>query len=342
MKKTHHICHCQTTLNFEEIHYTWNIVDFWNVYHSLHNLVAYECENLPFNIIVYFDKKNKELRFCSWFNDKQRINVNYCADVEITGEPIGDPIKRIVGICKENIYLSHDEFLYRASIEKLREQESLYLPNGTLTISFQFEVLENIFHNTISENVVEDLRVLNIDTLVSNEESDSLVKFVIDKKYLYINKDLLCSKSTVFEAMFNSEMEENKNNEIKISDIKFDVFNHLLLYVESGSLTDLENCTETLYDLIVAADKYNIKDLLLSCEKLLILNTSKDNVVKHLRVAHLNNAQSLEKYAIKFIKLYENNIVGTSSFRTLILTYPKLLIKIKEEKLNSLQMTHIT
>lgn len=336
--KEHIICHCQTKLNFKIFDYIWNISNFSIVYKSLHKLPACKTEDQPFNITATFDKQADALYFCSLFEpERKKIKVNYYNYIQAT-EGIGMPLN------KKNVYLSHDIVIYKISVKDLYEQKSMYLSNDTLIICFHFEIIESLSYSYIKQTITETEEFTSLNT-ISNIKSNSLVTFIIDEKQLYINKDLLCSKSDYFEAMFNSGMKESKNDVIEINDIMYDVFKYLISYIETGSLANLKmnaediNYTETLYDLIIAADKYNIQDLMFLCEKLLIKNASKYNVVKHLNIAHLNNAQFLKQYAIKFLKLYENVIEKTSDFKILMQTFPQLLIQIKNVKLDGMIFT---
>lgn len=333
---SHSIYHCHTTLNCNVIEYTWSISNIWMKFKSFPNIIIYEIENQPFNITASFNRENNTVAFNSFFSSTQKgFNIIYTSYVQTIEGP------KLI-LYRRHVYLKHNMFIQSVDLKGI--SRDLYTPDNTLTVYFKFEVLETL-HNTIHENILPSRMSMLNNTVFLNE---SLVTFVIEGKHLVINKSLLCSKSNVFEAMVNSLLKEEMSNvkiELEISDITYDVLKCLLLYVETGSLVldDLkmrvddsaDTVSRKLYSLIEAANKYNIKDLLLSCEKLLIQNTSKFNVVEHLRFAHTNNANLLENYAIKFIKLYEYSIVKSANFKTLMKTYPNLLINIQEVELDT-------
>ncbi|XP_029163142.1 uncharacterized protein LOC114934623 [Nylanderia fulva] len=333
-------CHCRTTLNYYIFEYTWNIADFWTIFKFLSNLTTPDTGNLPFKIRAYFDKKNDTVRFFSCSIGQIKFYVNFYIHIQTIKGPK-------MAVSKENVYLNNDKFIYGIDLACIRDEITIYIPNNTLAVYFKFEIPESVSHKTIYETMLESHTSM-LNTFVLNE-SDSFVTFVVEEKHISINKSLLCSKSNVFEVMINNaerQVKENENLTIELCDITYDVLKHLLLYIKTGNLDNLndlkenvdyniDTVTDIVYSLIVAGNNYNIKDLILSCEKLLIRNTSENNVVKHLHIAHVNNAKLLENYAIRFIKLYENSIVKKSCFKILMDKYPNLLINIQEVKLNT-------
>lgn len=332
------IRHCQTKLSSKILNYTWSMTDFSIMCRSMQNLQAFDAGNQYFNISAFFDKQATTLYFCSMPESAEKeINVAYCIYVQTTKG-------KDMLLNKTNVSLTHNLIIYQISVKDLYEEKSIYLPNDTLTVCFQFEVVERMSYSYVTQVLIDEKESTRLNTGL-NIKSDSLVTFVINEKEFLINKDLLCSKSDVFENMFNSKEKESENDVIEINDITCDVFKYLISFVETGSLDNLKmnadiNYMETLYDFIIAANKYNITDLIHLCEQLLIKNTSKDNVVKHLNFALLNNVYLLEQYAIKFIKLYENIIAKTLEFKNLIKTFPHLLEQIMKVKLDGMTFVY--
>ncbi|CAL1689619.1 unnamed protein product [Lasius platythorax] len=181
-----------------------------------------------------------------------------------------------------------------------------------------------------------------MDIFIPNEISNQFVTFVVDKELtLQANKFLLCSKSKVFKAMFECGLKESETNEIEITDIRYDILKELLSFVQTGHLSKkLEEINiDTIFELFITADKYDIENLKLKCELYLITNTTIENVVEHLKIAHLNNGTILEKYAKEFIKLYFKDIMDTPNFITLMQKYPELLIQIKNIELENTEIS---
>jgi len=56
----------------------------------------------------------------------------------------------------------------------------------------------------------------------------------------------------VFAAMFEHQMEENKNNRVDIKDVEHDVLREMLRFIYTGNTANLEDMAG---DLLAAADK---------------------------------------------------------------------------------------
>lgn len=95
------------------------------------------------------------------------------------------------------------------------------------------------------------------ENFVPNEKFDLLVTFVINKKCLYANKNLLCSHSKVFEAMFHCDLKESADNKIEITDTSYDIFKELLFFLHNDYLSEKINAdAEALCEHFFTAEKY--------------------------------------------------------------------------------------
>ena len=66
------------------------------------------------------------------------------------------------------------------------------------------------------------------------------------------HKAILATRSPVFGAMFEHEMEESRKGRVEISDIDPDVFQELLRFIYTGTTPQLQGMAD---DLLAAADK---------------------------------------------------------------------------------------
>jgi len=72
----------------------------------------------------------------------------------------------------------------------------------------------------------------------------------VGEKQFQVHKLILSTRSPVFEAMFNSELSESKQNLVKISEVGIEVFEKLLRYIYTGSVESIEpNDTMELFEL---------------------------------------------------------------------------------------------
>ncbi|GFT17696.1 speckle-type POZ protein-like B [Nephila pilipes] len=112
------------------------------------------------------------------------------------------------------------------------------------------------------------------------------------------HKNILSMRSPVFSAMFSSEMEETRKNEVDITDVDVPVLRMMLKYVYTGKV---ENLTVSLAgDLLFAADKYLLKGLKSLCSDYLKSTISIQNVLGILSLGDLHDPD-LKMFAMDFI-----------------------------------------
>jgi speckle-type POZ protein len=114
-----------------------------------------------------------------------------------------------------------------------------------------------------------------------------------------VHSVILAGQSPVFHAMFNSKMKESQTKTIKISDIDATVLLEMLRYVYTGRVENLEANTSSL---IMAAEKYDMKDLKNLCTSSLIKSLSTANIFDTVNLADRCNDKFLLYECIEFIK----------------------------------------
>lgn len=114
--------------------------------------------------------------------------------------------------------------------------------------------------------------------------------FKVEDREIHLHKIILVCKSPVFAAMFEHAMTENHNNTVVIVDISYKVLKEMLRFIYTGEVYQIKDVAE---ELIIAADKYCIKDLKLECEEVLSRNITLDNVLACLILANHYNTQEV-------------------------------------------------
>ena len=105
--------------------------------------------------------------------------------------------------------------------------------------------------------------------------------FTVDNKDFKVHKVLLAAKSDVFCAMFTTEsMCEYNDNRAIITDISAQVFEALIQYMYTGKIG--KSLINIVHDLLIAADKYNVKGLKKLCEGTIIDGLNIDNCINTL------------------------------------------------------------
>ena len=141
----------------------------------------------------------------------------------------------------------------------------------------------------IEEN--EDLK--DVSLLVGPEGS---------REEIRANKLMLMARSPVFARMFQSNMVEKNTNTIEIVDIDPDVFKVVLAYVYTGKIKEeVIGCLYHIKQVLVAADKYEMKRLAALCENLLVNHLTEENAASLLAFASKYCDDAMKQVVISYI-----------------------------------------
>ena len=132
------------------------------------------------------------------------------------------------------------------------------------------------------------------NTLFQDNLSD--LKIVCEDREFPVHKCILSVRSDVFKAMFSSFNEDK----LKIEDTNAKTMETFLRFL----YTDSFNCCKNIdCNLLILADKYNVKELVQKCVQVLEKNMNCDNVLEIAFSAYLINNQKLIDKASEFIYL---------------------------------------
>ena len=144
------------------------------------------------------------------------------------------------------------------------------------------------------------------------------------------HKCILSTRSPVFAAMFQHEMQEAKTGQVVITDIEPDAFKELLYFIYSSKLrTPLTEAKAKL--LFVAADKYDIEDLKTICLCFLLPFIRVDNVIYLMVWAHNYSVGKLKKAALKFVAANFVKVCLTEEWAPFVRDYPDLHVLVTRE-----------
>lgn len=136
------------------------------------------------------------------------------------------------------------------------------------------------------------------------------------------HKNILAGRSTVFDAMFTHDMEENRNSKVDIIDLDGDTVHDMIIYIYSGKVAEVEGKATGL---LSAAEKYDLKELKTMCETALCDTITQDNVLDLLVLADLHGASAVRSLALKFIVDNGKEIVAQSGWRDKLKAYPEIM-----------------
>ncbi|KAK1439906.1 hypothetical protein QVD17_05731 [Tagetes erecta] len=145
------------------------------------------------------------------------------------------------------------------------------------------------------------------------------------------NKAVLASRSPVFRAMLETEMEESLSGTIKLSDVSYDALRAFVnyLYTAEACLDDDMAC-----NLIILADKYEVKHLKTYCEKFLISKLVLESSLISYLFAHQHNANNLLDAALSLILDNMDKISKREEYIELVDKDPRLVVEIYEAYLS--------
>ena len=131
-----------------------------------------------------------------------------------------------------------------------------------------------------SEMKVNEQKWENFAEKLYGEKEFSDVKIICDDKHFDCHKVVLSSQSEVFKTMFKNKslIEKQSEGMMKIDekDVNSDTMEQFLHYLYFQKVKDNKMINA---DLMIAADKYNVKELLDFCTKYLESNLSDENAL---------------------------------------------------------------
>ncbi|XP_044010047.1 flocculation protein FLO11-like [Aphidius gifuensis] len=208
--------------------------------------------------------------------------------------------------------------------QEIINNSSCILSNGNLKILFEIGTL--IGTSTKSKKIKQayspkdQLRDQIFKYFNSEKLSDVVIE--VDESEIKAHKLILSTQSPIFAAMFDEEINKNR---IKIDDMKLDVAKQLLEFIYTNKKPTRIN--EFTTELIIAAQKYQIAELRIMCEEILLDSLSFDNAIKILLLAHKHDINKLKDFVIEFIQA-NGSILKSNEFKDLENEHPALAMEV--------------
>ncbi|KAJ6306924.1 hypothetical protein OIU78_022101 [Salix suchowensis] len=139
------------------------------------------------------------------------------------------------------------------------------------------------------------------------------------------------SRSPVFKAMLENEMEESRSGIIRISDVSYDVLRAFVNYLYTAEEFFDE---QMAYDLLILAEKYEVKHLKAYCEKFLVSKLNWDNSLVSYAFAHQHNAKHVLQAALSLIIDNMDKLTKREEYMELVEKDPRLVVDIYEAYLS--------
>ncbi|XP_065204312.1 speckle-type POZ protein-like [Planococcus citri] len=165
--------------------------------------------------------------------------------------------------------------------------------------NFNDEIVAMSSSNNSNFVKMSESRLLSDIGKCFNEDRFKDVTISVRGKEYRAHKTILATRSTVFDRMLSVDMLESKKNHIDITDMDQETFEEMLHYVYTGKVKNLD---ESAFELLPVADKYDLEELRIMCEEVLLKKLSPDNAVKILILADMHRAKKLKAGCLLFIK----------------------------------------
>ncbi|GBN25831.1 Speckle-type POZ protein [Araneus ventricosus] len=228
------------------------------------------------------------------------------------------------------------------SLKMMMENKSRYLPDDVLSFEFIFSTVQC---SSCQKNSFK----FECEPCVGIEKSPHMTVLIDDLKSMYndalftdtvlrtpthefpVHKAILSARSPVFNRMFSTDMMENNNGCVEITDFEDDTVHRMLLYMYTDSLKDLE--LEGADELYKIAEKYDIPSLKSSCSYFLKENLYQTNACGVLFLADQHNDVDLKIAAQKYIISQSDQFFESQEWEDFMSAHLKLAADVMLKKI---------
>ncbi|KAL7451004.1 hypothetical protein ACHAWC_002843, partial [Mediolabrus comicus] len=203
-------------------------------------------------------------------------------------------------------YYGWRDFMKRSDI--LDESQNILDSNGTLTVAFSMKekpsdvyVPNNPFQD-IMKGLFLDKDTADVCFEVCTAEKKGKKKRAKASELFHAHHLILKKCAPMLANLFDLDDSDGKLATATISDIRPDIFHHLLHYVYGGSVPE-DELKANAKDIIDAADKYSIINLKLEAEAAYVKSTdiTMDNAMDNLLYADAKNCALLKEAVMNFL-----------------------------------------
>ncbi|KAE8769668.1 BTB/POZ and MATH domain-containing protein 2 [Hordeum vulgare] len=165
--------------------------------------------------------------------------------------------------------------------------------------------------------------------LSSGEGAD--VTFEVSGETFAAHRCILGARSFVFRAELLGPMKESTSTCVQIEDMEPKVFKALLHFIYTDSLPEIDEAEalEMIQHLLVAADRYGLKRLKLTCEEKLCSYINTTTVATTLALSEQHACPALKEECLRFLESSNNStldlITRSSDFEHLATSCPSIM-----------------
>ena len=209
----------------------------------------------------------------------------------------------------------------------LLDESNGLLPDDKLTLFCEVSVVADSVNISGQSNAVQfkvpDCRLSDDFGGLFESSSFADVTLSCNGREFACHKAVLTSRSNVFSAMFEHDMEESKHGRVEVKDVDPDVMAEMLRFIYMGRAPNLDSMAA---ELLAAADKYALDRLKVMCEEALCNSLTVENVSEVLILADLHSADQLKAQAIDFINTHHvTDVMETPGWKQMVSSNPHLI-----------------
>ncbi|KAJ3707464.1 hypothetical protein LUZ61_011169 [Rhynchospora tenuis] len=162
---------------------------------------------------------------------------------------------------------------------------------------------------------------------VSPSSDDDSTTPLADSSAVPAHRAVLVSRSPVFKAMLDNEMEESRSGVIKIPDASTEVLRSFVNYLYTAETTLDEDIAP---DLLILAEKYQVNHLKVFCERYMTSKVNHENAIACYAFAHRHNAKQLLDAALSLIIENMATLREREEYKELVERDPRLVVELYE------------
>ncbi|XP_035213940.1 speckle-type POZ protein-like [Stegodyphus dumicola] len=299
---------CETRLYTRKLSFVWSIDNFSSL--PVNTELHHEFKtNIP-----EFSKWSLRLRVC----EKKETDQIFDVFVYNKPEPQLAPIFVRSKVSFDDDNSSENEHFFKTDENWKCAQFSRNIssnPEDILLLKCEFKLSDGSAYSKILESsciFATSLGDSNLKRSLRNlYENGTLsdVTVVAKSRRFSVHKFILCSQSSVFCRMFETEMTESRNDQVEIPDVDSDIMHQMLLFLYTGNVEELSE--ETVIQLYGVAEKYDVSALKNVCK----LSVTVANVLKILQLAIMHHVDNLYQSALEFFSDHLQEIYSTDEWK---------------------------
>ena len=169
------------------------------------------------------------------------------------------------------------------------------------------------------------------------EKDNADVEIICGERTFDCHQLILSARSPVFNAMFKTDMVEKKLQKVEIKELSPEVVAQMLSFIYTGSISEIENTPEFLFELLSAADQYQLELLKKLSEEKLSSSLTVENCVRILGLAETYQAsENLKKVAMERVIRNMHGLITSNSedWSNMIKNQPDLAIEVMKQWAN--------